>query len=173
MISSAKSERKRIVFIGRKKVGKSSLVNAFCGQDVCVVGEDTETTTTLIEKAMDLPPYGHVLLVDTIAVDYLNDLKQNHLEKTIEAISSADFVIVVLDAREKLSPEERNIFYNLKNKAIPFVAAVNKIEYGINSELINVLRVLNIVHFEISCKEKVGIDALKSLITRHLPMEQS
>ena len=167
MISSAKSERKRIVFIGRKKVGKSSLVNAFCGQDVCVVGEDTETTTTLVEKAMDLPPYGHVLLVDTIAVDYLNDLKQ------IEAISSADFVIVVLDAREKLSPEERNIFYNLKNKAIPFVAAVNKIEYGINSELINVLRVLNIVHFEISCKEKVGIDALKSLITRHLPMEQS
>lgn len=153
-------------------VGKSSLINAFCGQDVCAVGENSETTTTIVEKAMDLPPYGHVLLVDTIAINYMNDLKQNLSEKTIELISSADFVIIVLEAREKLSPEERNVFYNLKNLAIPFVAAVNKIEYGINSELINVLRVLNVVHFEISCKENVGIDALKSLVTRHLPMEQ-
>jgi small GTP-binding protein len=153
-------------------VGKSSLVNAFCGQDVIAAGENSETTTTIVEKALDIPPYGHLLLVDTIAIDYVNDLKQNHSEKIIALISSADFVIVVLDAREKLSPEERNIFYNLKKMVIPFVAAVNKIEYGINTELINVLRVLNVVHFEISCKENVGIDALKSLITRHLPMEQ-
>lgn len=153
-------------------VGKSSLINAFCGQEVCAVGENSEATAAITEKSMDILPYGHVQLVDTIAIDYMNDLKQNLSGKTIKSISSADFVIVVLDAREKLSPEERNVFYNLKKMSIPFVAAVNKIEFGINSELIDVLRVLNVVHFEISCKENVGIDALKSLINRHLPLEK-
>lgn len=172
MITSAKSERKHIVFIGRKNVGKSSLINGFFGQDVCVVSEDAGTTTALMEKVMDLPPYGPVLLVDTVGIDYMSELGQNRLEKTFEVISSADFIVVVLDAREKLSHEGKNIFHHLKNQTIPFVAAVNKIEYGINSELINGLRALNIVHFEISCKENVGIDALKSRVTRLLPMEQ-
>lgn len=171
---SAKSGRKRIVFIGRKNVGKSSLINAFFGQDVCLVSEEAGTTTALNEKVMDLPPYGVVLLVDTVGIDYMSghELGQKRMEKTIEVISSADFVVVVLDAREKPSPDEKNIFHHLKNLTIPFVAAVNKIEFGINSELINGLRALNIVHFEISCKEDAGIDALKSRITRFLPMEQ-
>ena len=168
---SAKSERKRIVFIGRKNVGKSSLINAFFGQDVCVVNEEAGTTTALLEKVMDLPPYGHVILVDTFGIDYTRELGPTKLKKTIEAISSADFVVVVLDAREKLSAYEKNIFHYVKKSTIPFVAAVNRIEYGINSELINGLRALNIVHFEISCKENVGIDALKSRITRLLPKE--
>lgn len=172
MITLARLERKRIVFIGRKNVGKSSLINAFFGQEVCIVSEEAGTTTTIVEKAMNLPPYGHVILVDTVGIDYRSEPAQRRMEKTIKVISSADFVVVVLDAREKLSTEEKNIFHHLKNFTIPFVVAVNKIEYGINAELINVLRILNIVHFEISCKENVGIDALKSLITRHLPMEQ-
>ena len=171
MVTSGKSQRKRIVFIGRKNVGKSSLINAFFGYDVCTVNEEAGTTTAPIEKEMDLPPYGHVILVDTLGIDFTRELGPNRLEKTIEAISSADFVVVVLDAREKLSADEKNIFHHVKKISIPFVAAVNGIEYGINSELINGLRALNIIHFEISCKENVGIDALKSRITRLLPTE--
>ena len=133
---SDKSQRKRIVFIGRKNVGKSSLINAFVGYDVCTVNEEAGTTTLPIEKEMDLPPYGHVILVDTLGIDFTRELGQNRLEKTIEAISSADFVVVVLDAREKLSADEKNIFQHVKKISIPFVAAVNGIEYGIIPNLL-------------------------------------
>jgi small GTP-binding protein len=172
LVISDKSQRKRIIFIGRKNVGKSALINSFFGQDVFNVDEESRTKTEILEKVMDLPPYGHVILVDTFGIDFTREPAQNKLQKTIEEISSADFVVVVLDAREKLSTDEKNIFNHVKKLTIPFVAAVNKIEYGINSELINGLRALNIIHFEISCKENVGIDALKSRITRLLPMEQ-
>lgn len=171
MVTSNKSQRKRIVFIGRKNVGKSALINSFFGQEISSIVEEPGTKTEILEKVMDLPPYGHVILVDTFGIDFTREPGQNRLQKTIEEISSADFVVVVLDAREKLSTDEKNIFNHVKKLTIPFVAAVNKIEYGINSELINGLRALNIVHFEISCKENVGIDALKSRITRLLPKE--
>ena len=168
---SSKPARKRIVIIGRKNVGKSLFIHAFVGQGEFVPNENVGLSSALMEKEMDLPPYGPVLLVDTAGIDRMSDQGQKRLEKTFEIISSADFVIVVLDAREKLSTEERQVFHHLKNSAIHFVAAVNKIEYGINSELINGLRALNIVHFEISCKEMVGLEVLKSRITRVLQIK--
>ncbi|MCK7519954.1 MAG: hypothetical protein MZV64_20630 [Ignavibacteriales bacterium] len=54
--------------------------------------EEAGTTTAPIEKEMDLPPYGHVILVDTIGIDFTRELGPNRLEKPIEAISSADFL---------------------------------------------------------------------------------
>ena len=171
MITSAKSERKRIVFIGRNNVGKSSLINAFLGA-TCKADENEATKTPSREITTELPPYGSVVIVDTAPIDEISNQKQERINNTLTAISPNDFVVVVLDARQGLSADEKKIFHYLKNAVIHFLAAVNKIEFGINSELINGLRALNIVHFEISCKENVGIDALKSRITRLLPMEQ-
>ena len=134
--------------------------------------ENEAGKTSSREITTELPPYGSVVIVDTAPIDEIRDQKQEQIDKTLNAISSSDFVVVVLDARQGLSIDEKKIFHHLKNNSIHFLAAVNKIEYGINSELINGLRALNIVHFEISCKENVGIDALKSRITRLLPIKQ-
>jgi small GTP-binding protein len=172
LIASAKSVRKRIVFIGRKNVGKSSLISAFL-RTVSYKDDENEVMRAASgEITTELPPYGRVVIVDTSPIDEISEQKQERINNTLNAISPNDFAVVVLDARQGLSADEKKIFYYLKNTSIHFLAAVNKIEYGINSELINGLRALNIVHFEISCKENVGIDALKSRITRLLPMEQ-
>ena len=173
MVSSYKAEKKRILFVGKSNVGKSSLVKTFTGKEVYSGDECQADVGVAVEIPMELPPYGSVVIVDTIPLNELDDFKQNQLSKTIDLISNADFVVIVLDAREKLSHEEKNIFNQLKKTAIPFLVAVNKIEYGINSDLINSLRALNILHFEISCKENVGIDALKSHIRRLLPREST
>ncbi len=171
MSSSNKAEKKHIVFVGKRKVGKSSLINTFVGKEVCTVDEAAGIRGKKLEIAMELPPYGAVILVDTFDIDYVSEDGQKQIDKIIHSLSSADLVVVVLDARDKLIQEEKNIFHQLKNSAIPFLAAVNKIEFGINSELINGLRAFNIVHFEVSSKENVGIDALKTRITRLLPLE--
>lgn len=163
----SKAGKKRIIFIGRHNVGKTSLVNAFLGKDTCVVNEDHDYVPDALEISMELPPYGSVVIVDTSPIEETAEERQDQLNRTANVLSKADFVVVVLDAREKLNQTERGILHQLKSLEIPFLVAVNKIEYGINSELINTLRALNAVHFEISCKEEVGIDALKSRITRY------
>lgn len=171
MSNSSRAGKKRIVFIGKRNVGKSSLVNAFLGKEVCTVDKGKSAAREVLEIPLALPPYGSVVVVDTVPLDEQSDLKKNKINQTMTTFTSADFVVVVLDAREKLSPEDKSVFYQLKKLSIPFLVAVNKIEYGINCELINGLRAMNTTHFEISCKEDVGIDALKSRLTRLLQIE--
>jgi len=57
----------------------------------------------------------------------------------------------------------------LKKLLIPYLVAVNKIEYGVNPILLSELKSLNAMHFEISCKENVGIDGLKLKMIRMMP----
>ncbi len=164
-------EKKQIVFIGRRNVGKSSLVNTFLGQDLSIVSEIPGTTTDPVRKSMDLLPYGPVLLIDTAGIDDYGELGQKRISKTIKAISGADFAIVVLDATCRLSTEEYEILNYLDKISVPFVIAANKIELGINPDLLVEIKLLNAFHFEISCKLGVGIEPLKRKVIRMLPAD--
>ena len=166
-----KSERKHIAIIGRRNVGKSSLVNAFLGQDLCIVSEVAGTTTDPVHKAMELLPYGPIVLVDTAGIDDEGELGEKRISKTIRMIASADFAIVVMDARERVSKKEWELFNYLNKINLPFIVAVNKIEFGVNPVLLTELKFLKATHFEISCAENVGIDILKSKVIRMLPQE--
>ncbi len=169
--AAAKSEKKHIAIIGRRNVGKSSLVNAFLGQELCIVSEVAGTTTDPVHKAMELLPYGPIVLVDTAGIDDEGELGEKRVSKTIKMIASADFAIVVLDARERISPKEWELFNYLSRINLPFIIAVNKIEFGVNPVLLSELKYLKATHFEISCAENVGIDILKSKVIRMLPQE--
>ena len=163
--------KKQIVFVGRRNVGKSSLVNVFLGQELNIVSNIPGTTTDPIGKAMELPPYGPVLLTDTAGIDDYGELDQNRISKTIKSISGADFAVVVIDATQTLSTEEYELLNYLDKISVPFVIAANKIELGINSELLAEIRQLNAVHYEISCKLGVGVENLKRKVIRMLPSD--
>jgi len=47
---------------------------------------------------------------------------------------------------------------------------VNKIEFGVNPVLLKELKELRLTHFEVSCKEKAGLDELKRRMIRMLPL---
>ncbi len=171
MNSVPNSERRHIVFVGRRNVGKSSLVNAFIGQDLCIVSEVAGTTTDPVKKAMELLPFGPIILIDTAGIDDVGELGEKRINKTIKAIASADFAVVVVEAAVQLSPKEWELFNYLNKISIPYVIAVNKIEFGVNQLLLSEIKYLNATHFEISCAENVGIDALKRRVVRMLPNE--
>ena len=171
MNSVPASERKHIVFVGRRNVGKSSLVNAFIGQDLCIVSDTAGTTTDPVKKSMELLPFGPIVITDTAGIDDKGELGEKRISKTMKAISSADFAVVVLDAREILSPDERMLFRYISKIQLSYIVAVNKIEYGINENLLDELKTLGATHFEISCKENIGIDTLKKKVVRLLPSE--
>lgn len=171
MDKTANSNRPHIAIVGRRNVGKSSLVNALLGQELSIVSEVAGTTTDPVKKAFELLPYGPVVLVDTAGIDDEGELGQKRISKTVKILSSADFALVVVDAREILQQKELELLAYLDKLSTDFIVAVNKIEFGVNPKLLAELKELRINHFEVSCKEKVGIAELKNKIIRSLPEE--
>lgn len=171
MNSTPKSERKHIVFTGRRNAGKSSLVNAFIGQELCIVSEIPGTTTDPVKKAMELLPFGPVVLVDTAGIDDVGELGKKRISKTVKALSSADFAVVVLDSVEALSIHEYEVFSDLDKLKIPFIAVINKADKGISDELTAELKQKKISYMSVSCKDNTGITELKEKIIRLLPSE--
>ena len=166
----ADSNRPHIAVVGRRNVGKSSLVNALLGQDLSIVSEVAGTTTDPVKKALELLPYGPVVLVDTAGIDDEGELGRKRISKTIKILSSSDFALVVADAREILQSKELELFAYLDKLQINYIVALNKIEFGVNPELLEELKELRITHFEVSCKEKAGIEDLKRKMIRLLPV---
>jgi len=167
----ADSNRPHISVVGRRNVGKSSLVNALLGQDLSIVSDVAGTTTDPVKKALELLPYGPVVLVDTAGIDDEGELGRQRISKTIKILSLSDFALVVVDARETLQSKELELFAYLDKLQINYVVAVNKIEFGVNPDLLDELKELRITHFEVSCKEKAGIDELKRKMMRLLPSD--
>lgn len=154
----ADSNRPHIAVVGRRNVGKSSLVNALLGQDLSIVSDVPGTTTDPVKKAFELLPYGPVVLVDTAGIDDEGELGQKRISKTIKILSQSDFALVILDARERLQSKELELLAYLDKISVNYIVAINKIEFGVNPKLLDELQELRITHFEVSCKEKVGID---------------
>ncbi|MEP0860994.1 MAG: [FeFe] hydrogenase H-cluster maturation GTPase HydF [Ignavibacterium sp.] len=171
MSKVAEANRPHIAIVGRRNVGKSSLVNALLGQDLSIVSDIPGTTTDPVKKAFELLPYGPVVLVDTAGIDDEGELGQKRISKTIKILSQSDFALVVLDARERLQSKELELLAYLDKISVNYIVAINKIEFGVNPKLLDELKELRITHFEVSCKEKVGIDELKRKMIRMLPAE--
>lgn len=166
------SERIHIAFVGKRNAGKSSLVNKFIGQDLVIVSEIPGTTTDPVKKAMELLPFGPVVLVDTAGIDDVGELGEKRISKTVKIISEADFALLVLDSQEKLSVQERNLIDHLKKLELPFLAVINKSELGINYDLIEELNSLGINHHSVSCRTDEGIFGLKEKVSKVLPADE-
>ena len=167
----AQSERKHIVFIGRRNAGKSSLVNRFIGQDLSIVSDTPGTTTDPVKKSMELLPFGPVVLIDTAGIDDIGELGEKRISKTMKAISEADYAIVVLDGRYTLDDKERDLLEHLKTMGIPFIAAINKTDLGINNALLEELNFHKIEFHATSCTEDKGIYELKEKVSKLIPDE--
>ncbi len=165
------AERKHIVFIGKRNVGKSSLINAFVGQEMSIVSNTAGTTTDPVRKAMELLPFGPVVLVDTAGIDDIGELGEKRVSKTMKAISSADFVLFVIDATECLDEIEKKYISNLINNKIAFAFVLSKIDLGINKNLIAELNSFKVPVLETSAINSEGIHQLKERVSKLIPDE--
>jgi len=158
-----------IAIAGRRNVGKSSLINSIANEDLTVVGGKPGTTTDSLSKAVELLPYGPVVIIDTAGIDDEVNFGGIELNSTIKALSQADFAIIVLDARVALYKSETDLITFLRKIKTPFLIVVNKIEYGLNPHLLIEIEALELTHFEISCKENAGIENFKKKLVHMLP----
>ena len=119
-------ERVRIGFFGVRNAGKSSLVNAVCGQQVALVSDVAGTTTDPVRKAMELLPLGPVDIVDTPGIDDVGELGARRVERTRETLRSCDVAVLVTDATRALVAAERALISLFEELGLPFIVVRNK-----------------------------------------------
>ena len=119
-------ERVRIGFFGVRNAGKSSLVNAVCGQQVALVSDVAGTTTDPVRKAMELLPLGPVDIVDTPGIDDVGELGARRVERTRETLRSCDVAVLVTDATRAPVAAERELISLFEELGLPFVVVRNK-----------------------------------------------
>ncbi len=120
------SERIKIGFFGLRNAGKSSLVNAFTGQNLAVVSSVKGTTTDPVKKSMEILPLGPVVIIDTPGIDDEGNLGALRVKKAKEVLAVTDIAILVATAGEKLSQSEKELLKLFEEKKLPYVIAYNK-----------------------------------------------
>ncbi len=119
-------ERVRIAFFGLRNAGKSSLVNAFTGQELAIVSDVPGTTTDPVYKAMELAPLGPVQIIDTPGIDDVGALGQLRVKRTRQVLTKTDLAILVTDATRSLNETEQELLSLILRKGIPYILVRNK-----------------------------------------------
>ncbi len=119
-------ERVTIGFFGVRNAGKSSLVNAVCGQDVALVSDVAGTTTDPVRKSMELLPLGPVTIVDTPGFDDEGALGEARVERTRTALDGVHVAILVLDATRGVTDTDIELAGLFREKDVPFIAVFSK-----------------------------------------------
>ena len=125
MQNTPKSLRLQIAVLGRVNSGKSSFINLLTGQQTSIIAPLAGTTTDVVEKAMELPPLGPVLLMDTAGFGDETELKTERMKKAIEALHKADIVLLICEG-ETLSNIEYEIIRKAEGNKTPLIKIYNK-----------------------------------------------
>jgi len=130
MNSTPRAIRPHIVILGRCNVGKSTLINALCEQQVALVSEHPGTTTDPVYKSMELLPLGPVVLVDTAGLDDESLLGTERVRLTERALRKADLALMVIE-NTALLPVEQDLVNRLNAKKLPYLVVFNSREENI------------------------------------------
>jgi len=119
----------RLAVIGRPNVGKSSLVNAFLGQERVIVSEEAGTTRDAIDTRLEADGR-KLVLVDTAGlrrrskvagtVDYYAQLRSER------AAERADIALVVCDATEGVTSQDLAVADLAMRKGCATIVVLNK-----------------------------------------------
>ena len=111
-------DRVQISVFGPANSGKSTLVNAICGQEVSLVSAVPGTTTDPVRKAIELPyGIGPAVLVDTAGLDDASILGPERVRRTKQVIDATD-IAIVLDIE---SPSTKSLLELLDQTDVPVV----------------------------------------------------
>ena len=122
-------ELPRIAIVGRPNAGKSSLVNAFIGEERHIVTDIAGTTRDSIYTKYN--KFGqNFYLVDTAGIrkkgKVNEDLEYYSVIRSIRAIENSDVCILMIDATRGIESQDMNIFSIIQKNKKGLVVCVNK-----------------------------------------------
>ena len=119
----------RFSVVGRPNAGKSSLINAFIGEDRHIVTDIAGTTRDSILTRYDKFGFDF-FLVDTAGIRRKNkvteDLEFYSVMRSIRAIENSDVCILLIDATRGIESQDLNIVQIIQRNNKSLVVVVNK-----------------------------------------------
>ena len=120
----------KVAIIGKPNVGKSSLLNALLHYDRAIISDIAGTTRDTIEEEVKIGTH-LVKIVDTAGIRESSDtIEKIGIERSIEAIKSADIVIALFDGSQPLDENDVQIIKLLENHQDEkeMIVAINKVD---------------------------------------------
>jgi GTP-binding protein len=161
----------KIAIVGRPNVGKSTLINALVGEERVIAFDMPGTTrdSIYVDFERQGKPY---TLIDTAGLrrrgKVFEAIEKFSVVKTLQSISDANVVILLLDAQQDISEQDAHIAGFVVEQGRALVVGVNKWD-GLDShvrertkaDIERKLKFLDFAKFHfISAAEKTGIGPL-------------
>lgn len=119
----------KFAVVGRPNAGKSSIINAFIGEDRNIVTDIAGTTRDSIHTRYDKFGFDFYL-VDTAGIRKKNKVKEDleyySVIRSIRSIEESDVCILMLDATRGVESQDLNIFSLIQRNQKGLVVVVNK-----------------------------------------------
>lgn len=166
-----------IAVVGRPNVGKSTLVNRILGEERVVVCDTPGTTRDSIYIPFERADQSYVL-VDTAGVRRrraVEDvIEKFSIAKTLQAISAANVVLLVMDAQEGITDQDASLAGYIVESGRALVLVINKCDGLSNDQKTKLARDLDLkLHFlnfakihQVSALHGTGVGLLFNSIHR-------
>ena len=157
-----------VTLLGRPNVGKSTLLNAICGEKVAITSDKPQTTRTQVRGVLTRPD-AQLVFVDTPGIHRPRTALGERLNATASsAIGSIDVACLVIDATGPIGPGDKFVAAKLGPDT---VAVVNKCDIAKKDEIINQLAKASdwdfSEYFPVSARSGDGVaDLVDHLVSR-------
>jgi len=113
---------------GRPNVGKSTLLNNLLGQKLSIVSSKAQTTRQQVLGILTREN-SQIVFIDTPGFIEPHDrLQEFMIQASFKAVSGADLVILITDARERDTLADSILLDRLSKVDVPRIVAINKID---------------------------------------------
>lgn len=135
-MATALAESIRIVLIGIRNAGKSSLMNKLFEKEISIISPVAGTTTDPVTRQMELGALGPVALTDTAGIDDEGDLGKQRVMKTMESAASSSINLFVTPGDKAPTSTERDIYRDLviKSHKTPIICVITHSDREENQE---------------------------------------
>jgi tRNA modification GTPase len=153
-------EGARVCIAGRPNVGKSSLLNAFLGEDRVIVTPMPGTTRDVIEESINLGGLP-VILWDTAGIREAQDeVEKIGVDFSLKRLEEAEAALVVLDGSSPLNSEDCFILGAVKGKKGLLVVNKSDLPQVLDMDQVRIA-VPDKKVVSVSAKEGKGLEELK------------
>ncbi|MCV6608234.1 MAG: ribosome biogenesis GTPase Der [Campylobacterales bacterium] len=118
---------KKIALVGKPNAGKSSLFNRFLKFRDAITSDVAGTTRDVKKREAQ---FGNESceLIDTGGLEDRNDMFKDVKKKAIEAATTSDIILYVIDSKVAPDEEDKKLFYSLQKEAKQIALIVNKVD---------------------------------------------
>lgn len=119
----------RIAVVGKPNVGKSSMINAFTGEERNIVTDISGTTRDSIDTRYKAFGFDF-MLIDTAGIrkkaKVTEDIEYYSVLRSVRTIEDSDICIFMIDATEGIQKQDLTIYYMIEKNHKGVVVLVNK-----------------------------------------------